>query len=83
MTLRNATFWATPGSGGSTSISCPVTGSHARLDIDSSILGGGGKAILIGNGPDITVGVTYSNFDPATIQAADPDDVEQGSGNTN
>ncbi|HTK76326.1 MAG TPA: InlB B-repeat-containing protein, partial [Gemmataceae bacterium] len=83
VTLRNATFWATPGSGGSTSISCAPASSHAHLDIDSSILGGGGKAILIGTGPDVTVGVSYSNFDPATIQAADPADVQQGSGNTN
>ena len=80
VTLRNATFVTFPNGGTQAIVSC-LSGT-ARLDIHSSILSGGAQSILIGNGT-ATTGVSYSNFDPAKIQAVNPATVQQGPGNLN
>ena len=81
VTLRNTTFVNPPASGTDTIISC-LSGT-GRLDIHSSILSGGAQSIVIGNGSNVTAGVSYTDFDPAKIQAVDPADVQQGPGNLN
>jgi Ca2+-binding RTX toxin-like protein len=81
VTVRNVTFALTPGLGTASLVACPS--GTGRLDIDSSIFDGGNNAIVIGNGSNVSAGVSYSNFDAAKIQSTDPSDVQQGAGNLN
>lgn len=81
VTVRNVTFALTPALGVASLVGCPS--GTGRLDIQSSIFDGGNKAIVIGNGSNVSAAVSYSNFDAAKIQSADPSDVQQGAGNLN